>query len=88
MLSNSSSLRMAFIFVYKPSCNLKPYCFKAIRFHFAKECTTSICSPGSSFMVKDTGFSVPFKLSFKPELCVTYKGAEILDKFNSLPNSY
>jgi len=39
-------------------------------------------------MVKDTGFSVPFKLSFKPELCVTYKGAEILDKFNSLPNSY
>jgi len=37
-------------------------------------------------MVKDTGFSVPFKLSFKPELCVTYKGAEILDKFNSWLN--
>ena len=86
-LSKSSSLRIAFILVYKPSCKPKPYFFKAIRFHLAKEWTTSIVSPGISFIVKDTGFSYPFKLSLIPELFSTYIGAETRFKPISLPNS-
>ena len=48
----------------------------AIRFHFARECTTSIVSPGIAAISKDTGRSTPFKLSFRPDSGFTNKGAD------------
>ena len=74
--------------VYRPSPGAKPYSFNAMRFHLAREWTTSMVSPGIPETSNCTGRSVPLRLSFRPLLFSTNRGAEIRSRFISFPSSF